>query len=287
MLKLSTRELSQRVTDQVISELGLNRSNVERIRSLPAKQLLDAAERVMAARRALMPGGIPDFRRLAEIMGFAPVVDGKILPAHPFDPRATDTGADIPMIIGSTLNEFVQAIDHPEYERMTETVLEERVRKLYGDNTSKVIAAFRGRTPEAKPFDVFSRIAAAPVRGNAIKQALAQTAAGKAKVYLYWFTWQTPILDGRPRAFHCAELPFVFDNAERCETMTGGGASARALAGLMSDAWLHFARTGDPNHPNLPRWEPVSAQSLPTMIFDNESKCVINPDAQEQAAVDA
>ena len=285
MSRLATPEIAQGVADQVVAELGLNRATVDRIRSMPAQQLVEASEKVLARRRAVLVGGIPDFRNIVEALGFAPVVDGKILPAHPFDPRATETGADIPMIIGSTLNEFVSAIDHPEYEDMTESQLEERVRQLYRDRTSAVLAAFRRRTPNAKPFDLYSRIGAASVRASAIKQALAQSAAGRAKVYLYWFTWQTPILDGRPRAFHCAELPFVFDNTDRCETMTGGGPQARTLAGVMSSAWSHFARTGDPNHPQMPRWDPVSKSALPTMIFDNKSECVISPDAEEQASV--
>jgi para-nitrobenzyl esterase len=286
MPRLATREMAQRVTDQVIRELDLNPSTLARIHAVPVKQLVDAAENVLAGRRALVVGGVPDFRKLPELLGFLPVVDGTVLPAHPFDPRATQTGADIPMIIGSNLNEFVHAIDHPEYEQMAEPELEDRVRQLYGEKTPTVIAAFRRRTPDAKPFDLWSRIAAAPVRGNAIKQALAQTAAGRAKVYLYWFTWRTPILDGRPRAFHCAELPFVFDNTDRCETMTGGGPRARALAAVVSEAWLHFARTGDPNHPHMPHWEPVSASALATMIFDDKSECVSYPDAQEQASIE-
>jgi len=285
MLKVGTREIAQRVSEQVITELGLTRATLDRIRTMSSRQLVDAAERVLTKRRAMMAGGIPDFRKLGEILGFSPVVDGKILPTQPFDPKAPDSGADIPMIIGSTLNEFVQAIDHPEYEQMPESQLPDRVRPLFADRTPAVIAAFRHRTPDAKPFDLFSRIAASTVRQSAIQQALIQTAAGKAKVYLYWFTWQTPILDGRPRAFHCAELPFVFDNTDRCETMTGGGANARALAAVMSDAWLHFARKGDPNHPHLPRWDPVSAHSIPTMIFDTKSECVVGPDAEEQASI--
>jgi carboxylesterase type B len=40
-------------------------------------------------------------------------------------------------------------------------------------------------------------------------QAARKTALNVASAYLYWFTWQTLVLGGRPRAFHCAELPFV------------------------------------------------------------------------------
>jgi para-nitrobenzyl esterase len=220
-------------------------------------------------------------------LGFAPVLDGKIIPAQPFDPKAPAMSADVAMIIGSTLNEFVTAINHPEYELMTEGDLEGRVKELYGTQNSKIIAAFRARTPDAKPFDLWSRIAASTVRENAIKQAAAKAALGKAPAYLYWFTWQTPILDGRPRAFHCSEIAFVFDNTDRCATMTGGVPEARSLAGKMSDAWIHFARTGNPNHPNLPHWPAFSPEQVPTMIFDNVPEVAMNPDAAEQRSIAA
>jgi para-nitrobenzyl esterase len=193
--------------------------------------------------------------------------------------------ADVPMIIGTTLNEFVTAINHPEYELMTAVDVERRVKDLFGDKSAAILTAFRARTPEAKPFDLWSRIAASTVRENAIKQAAAKAALGKAPAYLYWFTWQTPILNGRPRAFHCSEIAFVFDNTDRCDTMTGGVPEARALAAKISDAWIHFARTGDPNHPNLPSWPAFSSEQVPTMIFDNVPKVVMNPDGAEQRSI--
>jgi para-nitrobenzyl esterase len=107
----------------------------------------------------------------------------------------------------------------------------------------------------------------------------------QAPAYLYWFTWQTPILDGRPRAFHCAEIPFVFDNVERCENMTGGGKAARALAATMADTWIQFARTGDPNHKALPKWQRVSLQALPTMLFDSRPRLEPYPDQEEQVSI--
>ena len=222
---------------------------------------------------------------MADLLGFAPVVDGNILPAHPFDPSAPALSADVPMIIGTTLNEFVTAINHPEYELMTDPDLEQRVKGLFGDQTPSILAAFRARTPRAKPFDLWSRIAASSVRDNAVKQAAAKAAQGRAPAYLYWFTWQTPILNGRPRAFHCSEIAFVFDNTDRCENMTGGGSDARALAAKMTDAWIHFARTGDPNHPNLPHWPVFSVESVPTMMFDNVPTVLMNPDAAERHSI--
>jgi para-nitrobenzyl esterase len=281
------QENAQKLTDAIVGELGLTGATIGQIQTLPYAQILAAADKVLRERRPKAAGGIPNFRRISALLGFGPVVDGNTLPHHPFDPGAPAISADIPMIIGTTLNEFVTALNHPEFEAMSEADLESRVREIYGDRAIGVIDAFRQRTPRAKPFDLWSRIGASGVRGSAIEQAKLKAAQGRAPAYLYWFTWQTPILSGRPRAFHCAEIAFVFDNTDRCETMTGGGAEARALAGKMCDAWIQFARTGNPNHPQLPNWPAFSPETIPTMIFDHPSRLEMNPDGAEQKSVAA
>jgi para-nitrobenzyl esterase len=279
------QENAQKVADAIVSELGLTTATIGQIQTLPYQQVLTAAEKVLREGRPKAVGGIPNFRRISALLGFGPVVDGKTLPHHPFDPGAPALSADIPMIIGTTLNEFVTALNHPEFEAMSEADLLKRVSEIYGEKAMNVIGAFRERTPRAKPFDLWSRIAASGVRGSAIEQAKLKAAQGKAPAYLYWFTWQTPILSGRPRAFHCAEIAFVFDNTDRCETMTGGGSEPRALAAKMCDAWIQFAKTGNPNHPQLPNWPAFSTETIPTMIFDHPSRVEMNPDGAEQASV--
>lgn len=285
MLRAGSQEKSQVLAELIVTELGLNKASIDQIQSLPVQQIVLTGQKVLRAHTPLPPGGVPNFRRMADLLGFAPVVDGVILPAHPFDPQAPALSADVPMIIGSTLNEFVTAINHPEYEDMTPADLEKRVNAMFGDHAAEVLAAFRRRTPGASPFDLWSHIGASSVRDAAIAQAKAKAALGAAPAYLYWFTWQTPVLNGRPRAFHCSEIAFAFNNTDRCETMTGGGADARALAEVMSDAWIHFARTGNPNHPKMPQWTAFTAALVPTMIFDNRTQLVNNPDGEEQRSI--
>lgn len=279
------QENARKTADAIVSELGLSAATIGQMQTLPYQQILTVADKMLRESRAKTAGAIPNFRRISASLGFGPVVDGVILPTHPFDPGAPAISAQIPMIIGTTLNEFVTAINHPEFEAMSGAELETRVRGIYGEKAMNVIGAFRERTPRAKPFDLWSHIAASGVRGSAIEQAKRKAAQGSAPAYLYWFTWQTPILSGRPRAFHCAEIAFVFDNTDRCETMTGGGAEPRALAGKMCDAWIQFARTGNPNHPQLPRWPAFSPETVPTMIFDNPLRVEMNPDGAEQRSV--
>lgn len=280
-LRVRARETAARLTEEVLKELGVDASRLADLQSMPHAQLVAAGEKVLARQ----PRALPDFRRATERMGWGPVLDPRIIPQHPFDPTAPALSARVPMIVGTNLNEFVTSLNRPEAEAMTEEEMLARARGLHGERAARIVAAFRERAPNVKPFDIWSRIAAAPIRAAAIEQCARKAAQGAAPAYLYWFTWQTPILDGRPRAFHCAELPFVFNNAVRCEAMTGGGPEAVELAHRMSDAWVRFARSGDPNGPGLPVWPAFNAREAPTMVFDRCCEALNGPDAGEQAAI--
>jgi para-nitrobenzyl esterase len=283
MSRVRTPDSAARLTNELLRELDIDRSRLTELQYMPHAALVSAGAKILARQ----PRGLPDFRRVAESLGWAPVNDGKVIPQQPFDPVAPAISADVPMIIGTTLNEFVHNINNPDGESMSAAEMLERVKGVHGERAAQVVAVFRERTPDAKPFDVWSRIACAPIRGAAIDQCTRKSAQRAAPAYLYWFSWQTPVLDGRPRAFHCAELPFVFNNAERCETMTGGGAEAIELAHKMSDAWVRFARTGDPNGAGLPDWPIFTPDKMPTMVFDARCELRNAPDAKEQAVVTA
>ena len=108
-------------------------------------------------------------------------------------------------------------------------------------------------------------------RPGAVYQANKKSAlAGGAPVYMYLFSWQSPVLDGKYKALHCMEIGFAFDNIDRCENMTGATKEAHALAKKVSQAWINFAHLGNPNHTGLPEWKTYSESNGTTMFFDNE-----------------
>jgi para-nitrobenzyl esterase len=80
-------------------------------------------------------------------------------------------------------------------------------------------------------------------------------------------------------------LSFVFANTDRCASMTGGGQRARELGARMADAWIQFARTGDPNDPEMPNWSAFSSEAVPTMVFDDETHLALDPDKDERASI--
>jgi para-nitrobenzyl esterase len=280
-LRVRSPEFAARFTDELLRELELDRTRLTNLQYMPYEQIVSAGAKILARQ----PRRPPDFRRMAEALGFGPVNDGVVLPQHPFDPAAPAISASVPMIVGTNLNEFTHNINNPDGENLLDEQVLAQAKGVYGDRAGPIVAAFRERAPRAKPFDIWSRIASTPIRAAAIEQCTRKAQQQAAPAYLYWFTWQTPILDGRPRAFHCAELPFVFNNVDRCETMTGGGARAHALARRMSDAWVRFARTGNPNGAGLPNWPAFDAGRVPTMLFDDRCEVVNSPDAAEQAVI--
>jgi para-nitrobenzyl esterase len=244
-LRQSTPEDSEELAAEVLEVLGLSPAQVSKLRDVPFEKLAEAQGVALkkAFPQSLIPGGGG---------GSRPTPDGCVLPSQPFDPVAPAISAGIPLLVGTVLNEQTHGINHPEYEDMTVGEVLRRARERFNDRAETVIAAYQKLYPRAKPFDILSVAFAAQSRHNCVTQAERQAALGGAPVYMFWFTWQAPVLDERPRAFHCSELPFVF-NTDRAAAMTGGGLEARALGGRMSDAWIAFARKGDPNHPGLPK----------------------------------
>jgi para-nitrobenzyl esterase len=283
MARGASMERSGKIAADVLAELGLNGSQVSQLQELPYQTLVEAGG---AVQRKNARVGLPNIRRMAETLVWSPVIDGTVVPRHPFDPDAPAISAQVPMLVGTVLNEFLNGINHPEYEVMTMDDVKKRVGDMFGDKSGQIIEVFQQAHPKEKPFDILSRIAASSVRQAAVSQCEGKTAQSAAPAYLYWFTWNTPVLDRRPRAFHCAELAFCFDNTERCENMTGNAAESRQLAAQVSDAWIHFARTGNPNHAGLPSWPAFTAEKCPTMIFDSPCEMKNNPDTNERKATE-
>ena len=118
-----------------------------------------------------------------------------------------------------------------------------------------------------------------------MKIAERRAALGKGPVYLYYFRWETPVDGGRLRSPHTMEIPFAFDNVKVSARLTGGGPEAIALADKISDAWIAFARTGNPNTKKLPSWPAFNPSERPTMVFNNVSTVENDPIRAQRLAL--
>lgn len=275
MLRTMDARYSRRIGQATVKELGISPARIDELAKVPYDQLLAAGEKAIAQVKAEAEkeGAVSSF-----IFGWAPTVDGSVLPAQPFDPQAPEQSKDIPMLIGTTQHEFTISTYVPAMRGISKEQAVDFLKKKYADRTDDFLAAFEKAYPGYKPMDLVD--ADFVFRPSAVEQGKLKASQQGAPVYMYMFAWESPVMDGILRSTHCMEIPFVFDNALRHATMTGGGADACALANLMSNAWLNFARTGNPNADGLPQWEPYTAEKGATMIFNNTCEIKYNHDKE-------
>ncbi|HYK45026.1 MAG TPA: carboxylesterase family protein, partial [Parafilimonas sp.] len=103
-------------------------------------------------------------------------------------------------------------------------------------------------------------------------------AAGGATVYMYRFTHIPPATGeyAKYRAFHTAEVPYAYDNLRFVNRPWKS--EDYELATIMSSYWANFAKTGDPNGPNLPVWERYHTTHKKIMVLDDKPQTASLPD---------
>jgi len=218
--------------------------------------------------------------------GFRPVVDGTVLPRHPWASGAPEISADVPVIVGFNRTEatLFLANDKQTFE-LDEAGLQKRVARLLGERAGETIERMRGLYPEATPSDLYIAIHTGFLRYpiDSIRIAQRKTEQGAAPAYAYTFEWESPARWGKLKTPHALEIPFVFDNVDLglWSTFTRSTPEAFALAAKVSATWAAFARTGDPNTGDLPRWEPYGGERK-TMLINNKSALVGDPRPEER-----
>jgi para-nitrobenzyl esterase len=212
---------------------------------------------------------------------FGPVVDGSDLPEHTGEPGAPEIADDIPLMMGGTREEsaFFLADDDAVWNgTLTEAELRGRVAAVAGDKTDHLLSAYRAAMPQASPAD---RLIVALTGSNfwirTVLLAERYAARPRAGVYVYSLDWQSPAHDGRVKAHHAMDLPFVFDNVDVADT-TAGALGARELAARISATWIAFARNGSPGNPAIPPWPAYKNAERATMILDTNCCVVRDPD---------
>ncbi len=250
--------------------LGVNPRNAEKLNDFTYEELVDAerkASQILRASGSTIRGGA------------GPVIDGKYITHSPFEEPLPEFSKQVALLVGSDLNEFTysnRAIITPQ---TMEQVKETLVKRFGEENADKYISLYNKAYPEDKEpqhlltFDTM-------FRKGAIKLANARSSAGNAPVFMYLFSWQSPVNDGSLGACHGMELPFVFNNIALARPLTGGGEDAYQLADKISSAWINFVKTGNPNCKELPAWQAYTPKEGATMIFDNKCKVVMNHDKE-------
>jgi para-nitrobenzyl esterase len=266
-LRMNPAELAAFVLHELELDPGSSAGDLETLLALPVARLVAAGGKAMAELGAL---------------AFGPVVDGVVLPDEPVKMMANGAVDGIPLLVGSTSDEFGWlARTDPVSIAIDQGALRAALGNRIGDNHSRTtgawvdepIARYRLRMPGASPSQLFSAIFSDFVHIGAIRTADQWLAATSSPVYSYVFAWSPTENGKRTGATHGSELPALFRNLSPRRNTPGG----RWVSNLTSECWTSFARSGDPNHPNMPEWPAYHITRRPTMVIDEQCSVLEDP----------
>ena len=273
--RLGNRETAAATTARYLERLGVPKDGVDSLWTTP----LDALLRAQGPRGPL-----------------APIVDGASLPQRPISAVREGMARDIPLLVGTNRDEQKLYVQVPR-EAIDDAELEQGVRALLprsgADQAPELVRVYRESRQQhrlpARNTDILDAIqTASRFRISATRLCEAQR-THQEKTFLYQFDWESPARRGELGACHGLEVPFVWGTVGKNGNprFTGVGAEAEQLSGHMMDAWIAFARTGDPSHPGVGEWPAYSTDNRHTMIFGRRCGVQRAPFEQERAAWDA
>ena len=255
------------ITEQFLNELDIPITSVEMLLEVSVERILEAQEPFT----------------------FQPVVDGSVLPKPPLDAIRDGLSQDIPLLVGTCRDEYTLLGliygDTPSLDNDGELAdyIENLVPGLNPSEAQNMVKTYReerealGLTPTST--DLYFAIQTdRAFRIPAIRLVEAQYVHQPKNTWLFLFTWESVLLGGTLGAHHGVDLPFVFGLTETSGALiTGGGPEAETLSLLTMDAWLAFAHSGNPNHADLPEWQPYDESKRATMLFGEECALVEAP----------
>ena len=218
---------------------------------------------------------------------FHHAVDGELIPEHPLVAAGRRPLPPVPILAGTTRDEwriFDAVLDDDE---VTDALLRERVHALAGDDADAdtVLEVYGAEQSAATPVARRRAVASALVTdfhfGAPTEQFMRAHAEHGNHVHRYELQWPSP----RPGMGACHDtcLPLVFGTMDRAPTLAGTGAHATRMSETVQDAWIAFIRSGDPSTPVLGTWPAYDAGVRPTMLLGAEPQVVERHRAAQMA----
>ncbi len=277
-LRLMARDRAHELAERLLRHFNFGAADARKLQQIPWRDVRRANRDIVLATR----------------QRFSPTLDDAAFAAHPWDPDAPENAAAIPMMIGTCRTELSNQLGSADESTFTlnEEDLAERLRAFVpAEDIGELIALFQRVNPDASPSEIFFKITTA--RGywrDSVLQTEAKTrqcAMGGAPVWSYRLMWRTPVEGGRRITPHSLDLPFMFDNVTKAPQMVGPpSADTAAMATMMSESWLAFARRGDPNNTAVPRWQPFDLRTRSVMLFDAPPNVASDPHREERLAME-
>lgn len=293
-IRMTRPQEARETTARVLSELGIPAAQWRRLIDVPVADLLRVQVKLAGTPNSgALAGGRNGVG--AARLGFAPVVDGYALPAHPFDPVAPDISRAKPLMVGYNRDEFAffgMVAGDKDAFTLSDTGLAERMKRELGDDWSHVLDVYRASRPGASASQIYVAYRSARFSGiGATVIAERKAAQHGAPVFAYRFDYAlertVPGTSYPLGAMHALDIAFKFNNVEGVgapgQPNFAGNRPERARAGrAMSAMWAHFARTGVPGALGQPAWPSYDLPRRATMLIDAQCRVVDDPDAAER-----
>jgi len=255
-IRSATREQATKSAELLLGKLGISKGNIAEIQKVPWQRILEAQT------------------SLGTTASFSPVVDGKVLPHHPFEPTAPPESADVPVIISTTLEDAALRLTNFD---LTEDGLRTMLNQRYGAKTEPMFAMYRNRYPHKSPYLIQAQIDTdAGSRRSAILQAERKAQQGKAPAYMYLWSFPSAGFGGKFGAIHGTDVSATF-NSYRDGIGGTGSEEQRALWSRFASSWVAMAKSANPNNSKIPDWPPYDTNTRATMIFDSEVRVENDP----------
>jgi para-nitrobenzyl esterase len=249
-----TRDQGTRSAERLLAALGIGKNNVSELQNVPW-------ERILAVPGVGGVGG-----------GFTPVADGTTILPNAWTPTAPAVSADVPLIIGTTLEDAAMRMGGG----IDETKLKSWAEETFDKNATKVLSVYRDVYPNATPFQIQARILTdRGGRRAASTMAEHKAALGKAPAYLYIWAWPSPGFGGKFGAVHGTDVGLSFHDAR--QIISGNTPEAHKMADILASVWVAFAKTGKPDCQQIPHWPAFTRQGRETMIFDLNTRVENDP----------
>jgi para-nitrobenzyl esterase len=296
-IRMMPRAAAAETTLMLLKRLGLEKSDWRKLLDMPLDELVTAQGSLgqgggpltrTGGRKGMTGGDRPG--------GFGPIVDGVVLPKHPFDPEAPAISKNKPLIVGYNRDETVFFLQrNTEAFNLTEAALKERLAKEFAANSDTVYETYRKARPDASPSEIYIAITTANMIGiGAVTIAERKYAQHGAPVFMYIFAHEaeglipgTNMKRGSP---HAMEIPYKFNIVQPAGAQSGrgggmsvSGPEAEKAAHNMSEMWSTFARTGRPAATGQPEWPAYDTRTRATMEIKAECKVLNDPFGAERA----
>lgn len=267
-----TADAASTAAERFLGKLGLRNNQLDQLQTIDYRLIQDAFYSEPAING----------------LGTGPVIDGKIIPRHQWDPAAPAYSARVPLLMGSTETENGW-VGPPPYELSDADMLNSFTTRLANNDAAEgrqLLDLYKRLHPQMRNQMLWLTAESDNTRRwNAQALGRLKFEQGTADSYLYFFDWYSPVHDDRMGAYHTLDIPFVFYNMDIGASMTGSAQERYQLGHVMSAAWAAFARTGNPNHADMPHWPAFNPTEYPTMMFGSEVRLANDPNKEARLAL--